>query len=173
MPETETPPPAGTPTDPPAGVDPAPVEDWETRFKYLLADFENFRKRVDRDRETQRQRAKAFERARAEVDRRPPSDPVRAGIDLLSREWQKFLASEGVSPVALTGGPFRADWHEAVDELPASPEHPPGTIVEVVQQGYTSPSGLLRPAKVVVARSPPVLSESPVAARPESEPGEP
>ena len=85
----------------------------------------------------------------------PPSDPTRKGLDLLDHEWTKFLKHEGVEAVATVGRPFLADEAEAVGEVPASDRHPEGTVAEVVQQGYRFFGGLLRPAKVIVARAPP------------------
>ena len=159
------PPPATPPSGPPPEAPPSPAtEDWETRFKYLLADFENFRKRISREQDRTRERARgellrallplheALEKARESVRRAPESDPVRRGLELLGKEWRSFLSGEGVEPVARLGEPFRAEEHEAVAEAPVSKEHPEGTVVEVVQQGYSYSGGILRPAKVVVAR---------------------
>ena len=148
------------------------AEDWSTRYKYLLADFENFRRRVDRDREaiTRQARAgmlrellpifEAFRAAQEALNRLPNGDPVRKGLELLDREWMTFFKHEGVEPVAQAGRPFRADEAEAVGETAPDPQHPDGTVVEVVQQGYRFFGGLLRPAKVVVARASPAPAEA-------------
>ncbi|HYK94019.1 MAG TPA: nucleotide exchange factor GrpE [Thermoplasmata archaeon] len=161
-PEPPATPPSGTPAPPPAA--PPAEEDWETRFKYLLADFENFRKRTIRDQDRARDRARgellrallpvheAFEKARDSVRHTPDSDPIRRGLELLWKEWATFLAGEGVEPLAKPGQPFRSSQHEAVAEATVSKDHPEGTVTEVVQQGYTYTGGVLRPAKVVVAR---------------------
>jgi len=141
-----------------------PGEDWESRYRYLLADFENFRRRAERDRESISRQARgamlrellpileAFRAARTAVERLPAGDPVRAGLDLLDREWATFLKHEGVEPVARRGEPFRATDAEAVGEAPAADDLPDGSVAEIVQQGYRFYGGLLRPAKVVVAR---------------------
>ncbi|HTT44907.1 MAG TPA: nucleotide exchange factor GrpE [Thermoplasmata archaeon] len=142
-----------------------PTEDWATRYKYLMADFDNFRRRVERDREAISRQARAalvrellpiieaFRVAREAFAHLPASDPTRKGLDLLDHEWTKFLKHEGVEPVATPGGPFRAEEAEAVGEVAATEEHPDGSVAEVVQQGYRFYGGLLRPAKVLVARS--------------------
>ena len=162
-------PPTGTasPTPPAAPAPPPeepPKEDWAVRYKYLLADFDNFRKRSEREKELNRVQVRAqllrqllpileaFERARHAADRLPPRDPMRQGIDLLGKEWEAFLKAERVEPVARIGSPFRPDDQEAVGEAPVTEDHPQGTVVEVVQQGYRFSGGLLRPAKVIVAR---------------------
>jgi molecular chaperone GrpE len=150
---------------------PAPVPeettppDWESRFKYVLADFENYRKRSERDREAIRRRAEgdilrtflpihdSFERAREFLNDVPATDPVRRGIELLAREWETFLKREGIAPVAEVGRPFDSDEQEVVGETAPSPGHAPGTVAAVVQQGYRFGGGLLRPAKVLVVRA--------------------
>jgi len=151
----------------------APVEDWATRYKYLLADFDNFRRRVERDRESISRQARAglvrellpiieaFRVARESFAHLPASDPTRTGLDLLDREWTTFLKHEGVEPVAAVGRPFRADEAEAVGGVPADDTHPDGSVAEVVQQGYRFFGGLLRPAKVIVARAHPSVATSP------------
>ena len=165
-------PPAATPSAPPAEAaapttEARPAEDWESRFKYLLADFENFRKRSERERQAQRLilRAEllrtllplheAFSQARRTIDPHlSAGDPVRQGIELLGREWDALMRAEGVEPIARVGEPFRADLHEAVGEHAPNAEVAEGRVFEVVQQGYRTREVLLRPAKVIVARQP-------------------
>jgi molecular chaperone GrpE len=156
----EAPPPA------PEGAAPPPAEDWATRYKYLLADFENYRRRSERDRESLTRQARgamlrellpileAFRAARESTARLAADDPVRRGIELLDREWSTFLRHEGVEPVARVGAPFQPEEAEAVGEAPAPAGTPAGAVVEIVQQGYRFFGGLLRPAKVIVARGP-------------------
>jgi molecular chaperone GrpE len=144
---------------------PEPAEDWSTRYRYLLAEFDNYRKRIEREREQWRRESRAlvlrqllglhdaFERAEAAARDRPPEDPLRRGLEILKREWDRFLTSEGVVPVARVGELFRPTEEDAVGEVPARGV-PPGYIAEVVQQGFRSPAGLLRPAKVLVAGAP-------------------
>jgi len=140
-------------------------QDWATRYKYLLADFDNFRRRVDRDRESISRQARAalvrellpiieaFRVARETLNHLPATDPTRKGLEMLDHEWTTFLKHEGVEPVAVAGKPFRPDEAEAVGEAPADPAHPDGSVAQIVQQGYRFYGGLLRPAKVLVARS--------------------
>jgi molecular chaperone GrpE len=174
--------PTGVPAAKEAAAEPpAPVEDWATRYKYLFADFENYRRRSDRDRESASRQARggmlrellpileAFRAAREAVGELPADDPVRRGMDLLEREWSTFLKHEGVEPVAQVGRPFRAEEEEAVGEAASSATAPDGTVVEVVQQGYRFFGGLLRPAKVVVARTPPAPDGTVAVAIPRAE----
>src|SRR5579875_3582426 len=99
------------PEPPSAAPGPAPADaepDWATRYKYLLADFENFRRRSERERESTSRQVRValirellpiyegFHSARQPLQRLPPDDPVRTGRALLHREWQTFLKHEGV-----------------------------------------------------------------------------
>jgi len=162
---------------------PEPSEDWATRYKYLLADFDNFRRRVERDRESVSRQARAglvrellpiieaFRVAHESFSHLSSGDPVRKGLDLLDHEWTKFLKHEGVEAVATVGKPFRAEEAEAVGEAPADSDRPDGSVAEVVQQGYRFFGGLLRPAKVIVARThtPPSSDPGPASPPPREE----
>jgi len=167
-------PPEATPAVPPE------TEDWETRFKYLLADFDNFRRRTERDRAGARLEAEAsllrrliplvegFQKAEGAGKSLPASDPLRRGLELLGREVDAVLGSVGFAPVAHVGEPFRSEEHEAVGEALNSTDAGDGEVAEIVQQGYRFQGGLLRPAKVLVARAP--KGEKPPPA-PTAEPG--
>jgi molecular chaperone GrpE len=162
-----------------AGPEPSP-EEWSTRYKYLYADFENYRRRVEREKENLSRQVRgamiremlpileAFRAGRVAATRLPADHPLRQGFDLLEREWSTFLKHEGVEAVATVGAPFRPDEAVAVGEAPASETSPDGTVAEIVQQGYRFFGGIVRPAKVVVARAPTTgASEPDIAARPE------
>ncbi|MEM0129429.1 MAG: nucleotide exchange factor GrpE [Thermoplasmata archaeon] len=177
MEETTPPPSAGPAAEappasaPPSSGPPAEAEDWATRYRYLLAEFDNYRKRSERD------RAAAIERARADLLREilplyeaigharaaipAEAASLHRGLDLVEAEWQRFLQREGVAPVARVGAPFAPEEQEAVAEAPPRDGIPVGSVAEVVQQGYRSAAGLLRPAKVVVARAPPEAAAAP------------
>lgn len=160
------------PTPPGAPASSPPTEDWSTRYKYLLADFENYRRRSDRDRESVSRQARggmlrellpiieAFRAGRSSVEKLPVEDPVRRGVELLDREWSTFLKHEGVEPVVKVGSPFRPDEAEAVGETIVPAATTDGAVVEVVQQGYRFFGGLLRPAKVIVGRHAPPPTEA-------------
>jgi molecular chaperone GrpE len=150
---------------PPVPQERAEPSDWETRFKYLLADFDNFRRRTERDRAGIRTEAEAnllrrlipivegFQNAEAAGKSLPASDSLRRGLELLGRELDAVLQSVGFAPVARIGEPFRHDEHEAVGEIVGPENVAEGAVAEIVQQGYRFQGGLLRPAKVLVARA--------------------
>jgi molecular chaperone GrpE len=168
VPPTEgTPPPATPEPEVPPTAESAPPEDWSVRFKYLFADFENFRRRSDRDREQARQEGRVAvlrrllpllevsEKASEAARSLPPTHALRTGLDLLAKEWEALRKAEHLETVARVGYPFRSDEQEALGEVNPTDEIPEGSVVEIVQQGYRCDAGLIRPAKVLVARSRP------------------
>jgi molecular chaperone GrpE len=166
---------------PAATPEAAAPDDWATRYKYLYADFENYRRRTERERENLSRQVRgamiremlpileAFRAGRDAAAQLPADHPLRRGLDLLEREWSTFLKHEGVEPVVSVGTPFRPEEAVAVGEAPVSDRTPDGTVAEVVQQGYRFFGGIVRPAKVIVARGAPEAEASAAVARSDPE----
>ena len=124
------------------------------------ADFENFKKRVERDREQARQEALAgvfqalvpildnFDRALAAA---APEGSLREGVELIRRQILAVLEASGVVVQDPTGQPFDPEIHQALSHE-AVPGYADGTVVEVFQKAYFLGSRLLRPALVKVAK---------------------
>jgi molecular chaperone GrpE len=124
-----------------------------------LADFDNFRRRIDRERANLGKEALRnflvplldviddLERSlkAAETEKSPLVDGVRAVRD----KFLRVLDAEGVRPFQSVGQPFDPSQHEAVGTAPAE-GHPQGTVVQEVQPGYRWGDDLLRSARVVV-----------------------
>jgi len=77
---------------------------------------------------------------------------VLQGVDATERELQSVLARHGVKPVAAEGTKFDPNLHQAIAEVP-SEGRAPGTVVNVIQGGYTIGERLLRAAMVTVAKA--------------------
>jgi molecular chaperone GrpE len=132
----------------------------------LMADFDNYRKRMTRQHEEARQFATAdlviallpgfdnLERAlnAARQDSTPSSATIVEGISMVLRQFKEALGKIGVREVQTLGTPFDPTRHEAVDivSVPASED---GVVVAEVQHGYLLHERLLRPAKVVVGKA--------------------
>lgn len=155
---------------PPAPPGAAAVEgDWRSRYSYLLAEFDNYRRRVQKETESSIAQAEGkillkvialhegIEHALAALP--PDAKSVRDGLSLVLRNMDSLLREEGFEPVASEGRPFQPDLHEAVGQVPATAKSPEGSVAVIVQQGYRGPSGLVRPAKVLVAAGPPPASK--------------
>jgi molecular chaperone GrpE len=132
----------------------------------LMADFDNYRKRMTRQQEETRQFAVAdlvvtllpgfdnLERAlgAARQDVTPSNTMIIEGVGMVVRQLKEALGKVGVREVQTCGLPFDPMYHEAVD-IVSVPESQDGTIVEEVQRGYLLHDRLLRPAKVIVGRA--------------------
>jgi molecular chaperone GrpE len=76
------------------------------------------------------------------------------GIELTEREMQRLLAKHGVKPIEAEGEKFDPHKHQAMFEVP-DPSRPEGTVVQVVQAGFSIGERVLRPAMVGVAKGGP------------------
>lgn len=151
-----------------------PEEDWKTRYQYLLADFENYRKRVHKETEAAAAAARGkillkvvdlHDGIEGALHALPPeAKAMREGLRMILRNFDALLNEEGAERVAHLGARFQHEVHEAVGQVPAGPHQAEGTIAVIVQQGYRTASGLLRPAKVLV-----VAAKEPTAKREKDE----
>lgn len=140
-----------------------------------LADFDNYRKRQEREMGEFRRYAKAelmrdclpvvdnLERALAV----PGGDGsgLREGVELVLRQFKDVLARNGLSEVDPIGQPFDPAHHEAISRNEVEGVLEP-TVVQVLQKGYVLGERLIRPALVIVA-VPPVATQR--APEPDSE----
>jgi molecular chaperone GrpE len=130
------------------------------------AEFENYRRRVERERAETYARSRAevvlellpvidnFERALASLEHSSnDAESLRQGIELIHRQLNDALAKFGLEPVETVGHAFDPHLHEAVSAEP-SEEHEENTVIAEFQRGYKLGEKLLRPAKVKVAASP-------------------
>ena len=76
-----------------------------------------------------------------------------AGLEATGRELEKAFAGHGIARIAASGLPLDPNQHQAMMEMPSA-DAAPGTILQVLQPGYTIKDRLLRPAMVVVAKQP-------------------
>ena len=138
------------------------LEDEKNKFLRLFAEFENYKKRTAKERielfKTASQEVMVallpilddFERALAELDEK---DEQLAGIILIYNKFFDTLKQQGLSKMDIESkAVFDAEIHEAITQLPASDEHPKGSIVDVVSAGYKLGDLIIRYPKVVVAQ---------------------
>jgi molecular chaperone GrpE len=138
-------------------------EEYLEGWQRARAEFANFRKRVERDREQTHQVAagniiRSFLEVLDDLERalknRPEEDEGAVwagGIELIYRKFLKTLESQGVMPMQTEGELFDPNLHEAITHED-SPDHESGEIIEVVQTGYMIGDRVLRPALVRVAK---------------------
>ncbi len=138
----------------------AELQQEHDRYLRTRADFENYRRRVERDRDVAARQAKrellkalvdladGFDRALAHVDESP--DSVAAGLHGMQRRLSSLLEAEGVKAFESVGQPFDPTRHEAMATV-RDFEGAPGTVVDEAGRGYLWKDELLRPARVRVA----------------------
>jgi molecular chaperone GrpE len=133
-------------------------------WQRATADFANYRRRVDDEREGAASFANAiliskllsvvddFDRALATV---PPDvhEGWLDGIRLVERKLVNVLAAEGVTPIEALGQPFDPNLHEAVVHEETT-QHPDNQVIGELQRGYRLHDRILRPALVRVANNP-------------------
>jgi molecular chaperone GrpE len=128
-------------------------------LRRLKAEFENYRKRAARDQDALV--ARAHERlvkellpvlddlGRAlEAAERHEEAQLEEGVSLVHRQLAGILAKEGLAEIEAEGA-FDPNVHEALLSQPS--DEPEGSVIEVIQKGYTLGDRVLRPARVVVA----------------------
>jgi molecular chaperone GrpE len=133
------------------------------KFLRTRAEFDNFRKRTKQEVEDAR-RAGAerlaadllavldnFERALQHTGAEVADDPVREGILLIHKQFGNTLAKHGIQPIEAVGQPFDPQYHEAIMQVEAGPDHPAGTVAEELRKGYTIDGRVLRASLVKVA----------------------
>ena len=155
----------GTAEEP--AFDPAAVkaerDDYYDRLLRKTAEFDNYRKRVERERREHADRAVVdlllevllvvddFERARAAATDEG-SASYRKGIELIYAKLRDLLRKQGVTPIQAVGADFDPNLHQAVVQE-ASGDHRDGEVIGELRKGYMMGDRLLRPAMVKVAKS--------------------
>ena len=138
-------------------------DDLYDRLLRKTAEFDNFRKRVDRDRKDMIEWAAAdvltdllpiaddFDRALA-APAPPEANAFKAGLELIQRQLAEMLKKRGVTTIEALGADFDPHLHQAVayEEVPGARE---GEVVGVMAKGYKLGERLLRPAMVKVAKA--------------------
>ena len=152
---------------PAAAAESGELEETKQKYVRLAADFDNFRKRTLKEREEAHKYGHQnlvkdllvsvdnLERAIAHAQKGDEGgvEGLLAGVELVSRELAATLEKHGVTPIDAAGDAFDPSLHEAMAQVPDA-SVPPNTVVEVFQRGYQLRARLLRPARVVVSKTP-------------------
>ena len=154
----------------PKETGPETVEALQDQLLRALAETENVRKRAGREREDAvRYGITSFardivgivdnlRRAMDSVEEQPQEGgevikSLHAGIAIIQQEFDAVLSRHGIEAISPLGEAFDHNFHQAMYEVEEG-EHPPGTVVQVMQQGYKIHDRLLRPAMVGVQKKP-------------------
>jgi len=138
------------------------LEELNDRYLRLAAEFDNFRKRVTRERSQMRAQAQAdlvrdvldalddLERVTSHEASHGSVQEVVAGVEMVERKLMSELERMGLERVGAPGVRFDPNHHEAVGALPAPAPDQDGTVAAVLQPGYRFGGMLLRAARVQV-----------------------
>lgn len=162
--------PAADPPGDPAGAQDDPLaavrrerDALQDRLLRLAAEFDNYRKRVERDRRDQADAALAgavedllpivddLERA-LEAPAGSDAEVFRKGVELIHRQAAELLRKRGVTPIEAVGTDFDPRVHQAVAH-DVSPDRRDGEVIEEFRRGYRLGDRLLRAAMVKVAKA--------------------
>lgn len=142
----------------------AEIQDLKNTLVRRQADFENYRKRVEKERHHDRHRGAesliehllpvldAFDLALAN-QKDPALAEYQKGFALIRRQFGDLLAKQGLERIESRGKQFNPHFHHAIDRVETA-EHEDGTVVEELQPGYIFHGRVLRPAMVRVAAAP-------------------
>ena len=139
------------------------AEDYYNQLLRLKAEFENYRRRAEREKHNHLAWGKeeillkqvgildVLEQAAASTQTATNIESIKQGLGLIKQEFVKMLSSEGIAEIDCLNKPFDPSLHEAVEQVES--QQPEGTIIEVMQKGYKLKEKMIRPAKVKVAKN--------------------
>ena len=138
------------------------LEHEKKEYLFLMADFENFRKRTLKEKaDLIKNGAESamrellpvvddLERALAAIDKGGDLDSLKEGVNLIYNKFVKYLESQHVTAIDSTGKDFDTDVHEAVTMFPVPDPAMKGKGIDTTIKGYRINDKVLRHAKVVV-----------------------
>lgn len=140
---------------------------WKDRYLRALADFENYRKRSDREKAdyfryalagTMRELLPILDNFDRALEHAEEGDEFHKGVLLIYKQLFDVLQKGGMRPIDEAGVAFDPNFHEAVvrEEDPAVPNH---TVLAILQKGYLLHDRLIRPAMVKVGVGGPERSD--------------
>ncbi len=135
----------------------------QQRVLRTQADFDNYRKRTQKEKEEFAKYASTklitellpivdnFDRAFSTVVEDNLNESFSKGMNMIYRQLEGVLQAEGLVPMESVGQPFNPEFHQAIMQV-ESEEYPEGTVVEEIQKGYLLKDKVLRPAMVKVSQ---------------------
>ena len=142
----------------------AQVEKEKKEYLFLLAEFDNFRKRTIKEKgDIIRNAAESalkgllpivddFERGLEAVKTTTDADAVKQGMEIIYNKLLKYLEQNGVKPIESNGADFDPELHEAIAMVPVDDEKLKGKVIDTPTKGYTINDKVLRFAKVAVGQ---------------------
>lgn len=138
------------------------VDEAHNRALRAHAELENYRKRARRELEDERRYANVpllrdllpvvdnLQRAIAAAEKSSDSTSLLEGVKMVAQHLEQALAKHNCQRIDALNKPFDPAFHEAISQQPSA-DHPPHTVLMVVQDGYTVHDRVVRPAQVIVS----------------------
>ena len=139
------------------------IEGLEDRVKRQMAEFENFRRRTEKEKQTMFSMGERnviekmlpivdnFERGLAAVPEEEKQGPLASGMEMVYRQLLKQLEDLGVTPIEAVGQEFDPAFHNAVMQVESN-EYPSGTVAQEFQKGYKYHDSVIRYSMVGVVQ---------------------
>ena len=140
------------------------IEQEKKEYMFLLAEFDNFRKRTIKEKADIIKNASEkamtdllpviddMERAMQAIEASDNIDSAKEGINLIYNKFIKYLEQNGVRAIDSTNADFNTEYHEAVTIFPAPDEDKKVKVIDSVQKVYTMNDKVIRHSKVVVGQ---------------------
>ena len=137
-------------------------KDYLNQLRYLQADFENFRKRVEKETKEAIQISNQklvsafveivddFEKAISAGETTDNKDALLQGIKMVHKNFCKLLEREGLEQIQCLGKPFDPNLHEVLIQVPTN-NHETGTVLEEARKGFIFKGKVLRPSVVNIS----------------------
>lgn len=142
----------------------AMIEQLKKDALYKVAEFENYRKRVIKEKaDLISMGGKGLmlallpvvddlDRAEEHIAKSEDVEALKEGVLMISQKLRSTLQQQGLEKIEAKGEKFDTDLHEAVTMFPVQDEAQKGTVIDCVQQGYKMNGNVIRHAKVVVGQ---------------------
>jgi len=140
----------------------AELADMKDKYLRLYSEFENFRKRTQKEKSELLVTASEkvildllpiiddFERGIKANEDTEDVKVVKEGISLVYDKFSKLMENKGVEPINATGNEFDTELHEAITQIPSPTEDMKGKVIDEVEKGYKLGEKVIRYSKVVV-----------------------
>lgn len=142
----------------------AELEKSKKEYMFLLAEFDNFRKRTLKEKSELIKNAAEgamkdllpvlddFERAIQATSESNDVESIKEGVNLIYNKFVKYLEQKGVKTIESQDADFDTEYHEAVTTFPTDDESKKGKVIDTVQKGYVMNDKVIRHSKVVVGQ---------------------
>ena len=138
------------------------VAEFKNKYLRSLADFDNYKKRMNLDKEQFVQFANeslisevlpivdGFSRAMAAAEKAKAGEEMMKGLALIKKQLEDVLKKYGLEEIEALNKPYDPNFHEAI--MQQESDGPAGVIIEEAQKGYTLKGRVIRPSMVIVSK---------------------